>query len=320
MSPNTSLDAGRKSNVILLRDRYYDQFNALICDQFASIVLDVNTKLFNKNHFGRCCENWRLSLLNDPNEQRLKTLLIFKLSLKLASIKHHFERALDENIWEKFRLKCDETKRALASRLPPENRGEILSIIEEVDFEIISVSENDGGMFEVNDVRGVQVQPPQYEQASVPKEKIKNKKKVKQQKSDQLNSVKIPPTDEKIGDNSQKRNSEEIPLWPDKNEEHGTPNEAILNTSSGGNNIETTLMENDYEPKIANHIIMKTMNDSESTTNSKGMRNEEQRHEESLTRAMSSRNEKCKAFKLIALKNKSAKQFHSFKNSVLTKV
>ena len=74
MSPNTSLDAGRKSNVILLRDKYYDQFNALICDQFASIVLDVNTKLFNKNRFGRCCENLRLSLLNDPNEQRLKTL------------------------------------------------------------------------------------------------------------------------------------------------------------------------------------------------------------------------------------------------------
>ena len=282
---------------------YYDQFNALICDQFASIVIDVNTKLFNKNRFGRCCENLRLSLLNDPNEQRLKTLLILKLSLKLASIKHHFERTLDENIWEKFHQKFDETKRTLASRLPPENRAEILAIIEEIDFEVISVSENDGGMFEVNDVRGIQAHNPQYEQANVPKEKVKNKKKVKQQKSDQLNSVKIPPTDEKIGDNSQKSNFEEIKLSTDKNEENGTPNEAILSISSGGNNMETTLMENDYEPTTANHSIMKTMNDAEGTTNSKGLRNEKQMHDGSLTREMSSRNEKCKAFKLPVSEN-----------------
>ena len=242
-SSNTSLDSrkgGAKYNV-------YDQLHSLISDQFSIIVLDVNTKLLNENNSRISCENWRLLFLNDANEQRLKALLIFKLVLKLASINQSSENT--SNVVDKLRQQIDETKRLLASRLMVNYRAKILAIIEEIDFEIVSVSESDGEMLQVNDVRILAA-----------KEKANSKKKALKKK-DRLKAMKISSSDVE-SDKSQKIYSEI------QKEEHEAQKEKILNGASGNRTTCEKEESEFYGPKVAIHDdeIEKTeMNEEEET-------------------------------------------------------
>ena len=98
-----------------------NSLNSLISDQFAGIFFAVNAKSIVKenDYFSRGAYT-QYALLNDSNEQRLRTLLVYILALKFARMLRQnklFEAPLNENIEHKLGRKIKATKNELEMRL-----------------------------------------------------------------------------------------------------------------------------------------------------------------------------------------------------------
>ena len=134
-----------------------ERYNELILDEFSALVIVANEAIFiqeTRNKFTRrCYTNNRLLLLNEANEYRLKSMLVYLLTQRIANIL--FQNALVEkkefhdNFLEKLSRNVSDAKHILEKRIKtavasdPERRNAILAAINDTNFDNVFVWKND---------------------------------------------------------------------------------------------------------------------------------------------------------------------------------
>lgn len=147
LSPQEYYRGGRRQNLC-------KKFDTLISDQFTIIVLSANAKSFAaERRWPPPISASRLLFLNDPNEQRLKTLLVCILTLKLTKVlrkNRQWEFAISESTETKLGKRIDESKQAIQKKLKfspeiePIFREEIFNLIDRIHFDDVRILDENG--------------------------------------------------------------------------------------------------------------------------------------------------------------------------------
>ena len=147
LSPQEYYRGGRRQNLC-------KKFDTLISDQFTIIVLSANAKSFAaERRWPPPISASRLLFLNDANEQRLKTLLVCILTLKLTKVlrkNRQWEFAISESTETKLGKRIDESKQAIQKKLKfspeidPIFREEIFNLIDRIHFDDVRILDESG--------------------------------------------------------------------------------------------------------------------------------------------------------------------------------